>query len=243
MIQEKLGKAREVLRVGVLFKFCTSALSVRARSGYRRRTALVSGSTNPCHKARHHVTTLTFSTQNCAGNVTGLLTLFKRFFNDLAKRRVDRLLRDTCNQIVIAEENKCLRESHHRLQQPLVRRRLLAQLQRPMPSPSHHELPVPPTKDKNRQQDTEDNMGCCAHAEFAHMSTLPRAFMCNEVGLRQILHSNMLSAFWAEPNSVQAPCESSFFLKQEVEVLSFQYNSTCVKCDNIFGTKRTADLG
>ena len=54
-----------------------------------------------------------FFDPNCGGNVTGLLALSKRNFNDLAKRRVDQLLRDTCNQIVIAEENKCLRESQH----------------------------------------------------------------------------------------------------------------------------------
>ena len=177
-----------------LFNNCTSTPSVNVRSAHRRKTALLSGSTNPCHKARHHVTTLTFSIQNCAGNVTGPLALSRRFFHDLAKSRVGQLLRDTCNHIVIAEENKCLRESHHRLQQSLSRRRPLAQLQRPMPSPSHHELPVPPTKDKNRQKDTEDTitMGCCAHAEFSNMSTLLRAFLCTDVGTLQILHSNML---------------------------------------------------
>ena len=50
---------------------------------------------------------------NCAGNVTGLLAFSRRFFHDLANRGVGQLLRDTCNQIVIAEENKCLRESQH----------------------------------------------------------------------------------------------------------------------------------
>ena len=48
-------------------------------------------------KARHHVTTLTVSIQGCAGNVTRVFAILKRFFNDLPKRRVDQL--HTCNHM------------------------------------------------------------------------------------------------------------------------------------------------
>ena len=130
-----------------LFSICRSTSSVNAHSAYRRRTARFSGSTNPCHKARHHVTTLNVSIQGCAGNVTRLFAILKRFFNDLPKRRVDQL--HTCNHMfqrkktdvcanLIIDSNNLFYDGDFRLN-----------FLRPMPCPSHQEVQVPPTKDKN----------------------------------------------------------------------------------------------
>ena len=63
-------------------------------------------------------------------------------------------------------------------------------------SPAVSFTPLVASTANKRQEptkDTEDAMGCCAHSEFSNKPTPLRAFLCTNVGPRQILHSKMLS--------------------------------------------------
>ena len=74
------------------------------------------------------------------------------------------------------------------------------------------------------------------------MPTPLLAFLCIDVGTRQNLHSNVLIVLGRAQLSASS-MRLLVYLIQDVEVSSFQYNSTCEKCENMFGTNKTADQG